>query len=116
MRFIVLPQALRIIIPPLGNTFNALLKTSSLASVISMEELLRRTEELVQVQFKVLEIFIVAALYYLVMTTVWGLIQERLEAHYARSLVPYGGRRDGEARAARLKRKMDAEILSHDAQ
>ena len=116
MRFIVLPQALRIIIPPLGNTFNALLKTSSLASVISMEELLRRTEELVQVQFKVLEIFIVAALYYLVMTTVWGLIQVRLEAHFSRSVVPYGGRRDADARAARLKQKMDAEILSHDAQ
>jgi polar amino acid transport system permease protein len=116
MRIIVLPQALRIIIPPLGNTFNALLKTSSLASVISLEELLRRTEELVQVQFKVLEIFIVAALYYLVMTTAWGFIQDRLEAHFSRSVAPRGGRRDGQDRAARLKQKMDAEILSHDAQ
>src|SRR5579863_1286042 len=78
MRVVVLPQALRIIVPPLGNTFNGLLKTSSLASVISMEELLRRTEELVQIQFKVIEIFIVAALYYLALTTVWGLIQERI--------------------------------------
>ena len=63
-----------------------------------------------------LEIFIVAALYYLVMTTVWGFIQERLETHFSRSVVPYGGRRDGEVRAARLKQKMDAEVLSHDAQ
>jgi polar amino acid transport system permease protein len=62
MRVVVMPQALRIIIPPLGNAFNGLMKTSSLASVISMEELLRRTELLIQVQFKVLEIFIVAAL------------------------------------------------------
>ena len=60
MRVVVMPQALRIIIPPLGNAFNGLMKTSSLASVISMEELLRRTELLIQVQFKVLEIFIVA--------------------------------------------------------
>ncbi|HLI13851.1 MAG TPA: amino acid ABC transporter permease [Alphaproteobacteria bacterium] len=115
MRVVVLPQALRIIIPPLGNTFNGLLKTSSLASVISMEELLRRTEELVQVQFKVLEIFIVAALYYLVMTTVWGLIQDRVEAHFSRSVVPVGGRGNGD-RSSRLRRKMDAEVLSHDAQ
>src|SRR5580658_7162110 len=86
MRLIIMPQALRIIIPPLGNAFNGLMKTSSLASVISMEELLRRTELLVQVQFKVLEIFIVAALYYLFLTTVWGLIQSRLEAYASRSV------------------------------
>ena len=62
MRLVVLPQAIRIIIPPLGNAFNGLMKTSSLASVISMEELLRRTELLIQVQFKVLEIFVDAAI------------------------------------------------------
>jgi polar amino acid transport system permease protein len=86
MRVIVMPQAMRIIIPPLGNAFNGLMKTSSLASVISLEELLRRTELLVQVQFKVLEIFIVAALYYLVLTTLWGFIQQRLEAYVSRSI------------------------------
>ena len=85
MRFVVLPQAMRIIIPPLGNAFNGLMKTSSLASVISMEELLRRTELLIQVQFKVLEIFVDAALFYLVLTTLWGFIQQRIEAYYARS-------------------------------
>ena len=41
-----------------------------------------------QVQFKVLEIFIVAALYYLFLTTVWGLIQSRLEAYASRSVTP----------------------------
>jgi polar amino acid transport system permease protein len=86
MRIVVMPQALRIMIPPLGNAFNGLMKTSSLASVISMEELLRRTELLIQVQFKVLEIFIVAALYYLVLTTLWGFVQQRLEAHFSRSV------------------------------
>lgn len=108
MRIVVMPQALRIIIPPLGNTFNALLKTSSLASVISMDELLRRTEVLIQVQFKVLEIFVVAALYYLVLTTLWGLIQVRLEAHFSRSVSPAGG--------TRLAAKVDKVILSQDAQ
>jgi len=87
MRIIVFPQAARIILPPMGNSFNGLMKTSSLASVISLEELLRRTELLVQVQFKVLEIFCVAALYYLVLTTLWGFIQQWLEAYASRSVV-----------------------------
>lgn len=115
MRIVVLPQAFRIIIPPLGNTFNGLLKTTSLASVISMEELLRRTEELIQIQFKVLEIFIVAALYYLVLTTIWGFIQERLEAHFSRSVTPMGGR-GGSFGGGAGAPKIDAVTLSHDAQ
>ena len=86
MRVVVLPQAFRIILPPLGNAFNGLMKTSSLASVISMEELLRRTELLVQVKFKVLELFCVAALYYLALTTLWGFVQNWLEARASRSL------------------------------
>ena len=85
MRLVVLPQALRIVIPPLGNAFNSLMKTSSLASVISADELLRRTEMLIQVQFKVLETFIVAALYYLALTTLWGFAQTALERYFARS-------------------------------
>jgi polar amino acid transport system permease protein len=112
MRVIIMPQAMRIIIPPVGNAFNGLMKTSSLASVISMEELLRRTELLVQVQFKVLEIFIVAALYYLIMTTVWGVIQHRLEAYASRSVAtPRATRRQTAAAGARAK----AGALSYDA-
>ncbi len=95
MRLVILPQALRIAIPPLGNAFNGLMKTSSLASVISMDELLRRTEMLIQVQFKVLEIFLVAALYYLAMTTVWGFVQAWLERTLARGTE----RTDGRTRA-----------------
>ena len=87
MRFVVLPQAMRIIIPPLGNAFNGLMKTSSLASVISMEELLRRTELLIQLQFKVLEIFVDTAVFYLVLTTIWGFIQRQIEAYYAKGYV-----------------------------
>lgn len=86
MRVIVLPQAARVIIPPLGNNFNGLLKTTSITSVISMEELLRRSQMLIQVDFRVLEIFVVAALYYLVMITAWGMAQRRLEAHFGRSV------------------------------
>ena len=68
-RTITWPQAFRIIIPPLGNSVNALLKTTSVTSVILMEELLRRTQILVQERFLVLELFAVAAIYYLLMTS-----------------------------------------------
>jgi polar amino acid transport system permease protein len=84
MRHVVMPQAFRIIIPPLGNSVNGLLKTTSVTSVISMEELLRRTQILIQEKFLVLELFLVAALYYLAMTTVWELVQRRLEARFGR--------------------------------
>ncbi|MEI6162627.1 MAG: amino acid ABC transporter permease [Roseococcus sp.] len=83
-RLIVWPQALRVIIPPLGNSVNGLLKTTSIASVISMDELLRRTQILVQERFMVLELFTVAALYYLVMTTLWDMVQRRLEKRFGR--------------------------------
>lgn len=88
MRLVVIPQALRIVVPPIGNTFNSLMKTSSLTSVISMDELLRRTEMLIQAQFRVLEIFADAALYYLLLTTVWGFIQRWIEHRLARATHP----------------------------
>jgi polar amino acid transport system permease protein len=109
MRVVVMPQALRIIIPPLGNAFNGLMKTSSLASVISMEELLRRTELLIQVQFKVLEIFVVAGLYYLLLTTLWGFVQHRLEAHFSRSVTDSNRSRQSAQPA------LSEVALSHDA-
>lgn len=88
MRIVVLPQAARVIIPPLGNNFNGLLKTTSITSVISMEELLRRGQMLIQVDFRVLEIFVVAALYYLAMISLWNVLQRKLEAHFGRSVAP----------------------------
>lgn len=84
MRIVVLPQATRVVVPPLGNQFLGMLKTSSLASAISMEELLRHAQELAQVEFRVLEVYCVAAIYYLVMTTLWGFVQRRIERHYDR--------------------------------
>jgi polar amino acid transport system permease protein len=90
MRLVILPQALRIIIPPLGNSVNGLLKTTSVTSVISMEELLRRTQVLIQERFMVLELFAVAALYYLVMTTAWDFVQRRIERRFGRAYVQAG--------------------------
>lgn len=85
MRYVIVPQAMRIIIPPLGNSVNSVLKTTSIASIISMDELLRRTQVLIQEKFLVLELFVVAAIYYLVMTSVWDLIQRRIERRFGRA-------------------------------
>lgn len=85
MRHITMPQAFKVIIPPLGNSVNGLLKTTSVTSVISMEELLRRTQVLIQERFMVLELFAVAAIYYLLLTTLWDLVQNRIEKRFGRS-------------------------------
>ncbi len=85
MVYVVLPQAARIVIPALGNSVNGLLKTTSVTSVISMEELLRSTQILIQEKFLVLELFTVAALYYLLMTSVWDVIQRRIEHRFGRA-------------------------------
>lgn len=85
IRFIILPQAMRLIIPSLGNSINGLLKTTSVTSVISMEELLRRSQVLIQEKFMVLELFLVAALYYLLLTSAWDFIQRRIERSYGRA-------------------------------
>jgi polar amino acid transport system permease protein len=88
MYYVILPQATRTIIPPLGTQFNGMLKTTSLASVISMEELMRSAQMLAQINFRVLEVYLVAALWYLVLVSIWGLIQTRIEAHYEKPFGP----------------------------
>lgn len=93
-RLIVMPQAFRIIIPTLGNSVNGLLKTTSIASVISTEELLRRGQILMQQRFEVLEVFCVIAIIYLVMTSGWDVVQRRLEAHFGRGYGLAPGRRE----------------------
>lgn len=88
MRYVIAPQAMRIIIPPLGNSVNSVLKTTSIASIISMEELLRRTQVLIQEKFLVLELFVVAAIYYLVMTSAWDFVQRRIERRFGKAYGP----------------------------
>ncbi|MBM7043763.1 MULTISPECIES: amino acid ABC transporter permease [Rhizobium] len=85
MRHIVMPQAFKVIIPPLGNSVNGLLKTTSVTSVISMEELLRRTQVLIQERFMVLELFAVAAIYYLLLTTLWDFFQNHIEKRFGQA-------------------------------
>lgn len=79
MRRIILPQAARVIIPPLGNEFNNMLKTTSIASVIGLFELTHATDLLGAPTFSVFELLILATLYYLLLTTLWGFVQSWIE-------------------------------------
>jgi ABC-type amino acid transport system permease subunit len=71
---------MRVIVPPTGNEFNAMLKNSSLASVISYNELLFTARGVYAQNFQVLELLVVASIWYLFFTTVWGVVQAELEA------------------------------------
>jgi polar amino acid transport system permease protein len=84
MRRIVLPQAARVIVPPLGNEFNNMLKTTSLLVIISVPELYVIFSRKQGNYFAPFEFFLAAAIWYLLLTTIWGLIQTRIEARLGR--------------------------------
>ncbi len=79
MRFIILPQAIRRILPPLGNQFVYMLKMSSLISVIGLAELTRRANELVVSEYRPLEIYSFLVLEYLVLIIIVSYLVRRLE-------------------------------------
>ena len=79
MRHVLLPQAARIVIPPLGNEFNLMMKSTSLLSVIGLQEMFLTAQSINSATFKTFEIFLVAACYYLALTTVWSIIQRAIE-------------------------------------
>lgn len=85
MRLVILPQAARVVVPPLGNEFITMLKQTSLLSIIGVTELFRTSSDINSADFRTFEIFFVAAIWYLLLTTAWSLIQGRIEAHLARS-------------------------------
>ena len=70
MRFVILPQAIRSILPALGNQLVYMLKMSSLVSVIGMQELTRKANELVVTEYRPLEIYTILVLEYLVLILV----------------------------------------------
>jgi polar amino acid transport system permease protein len=84
MRFVVLPQALRIIIPPIGNQFIGMLKLSALVSVIGVQELLLVADQTASGNFRYIETLTAAGLYYLALTTVFMVIQSMIERSFRR--------------------------------
>jgi polar amino acid transport system permease protein len=84
MRRIVLPQAMRVIIPPTGNETISMLKNSSLVYVIAVTELLYSVQLIYSVTYQQIPLLIVASIWYLAATTVLSIGQYYLERHYGR--------------------------------
>ncbi|WP_339131423.1 amino acid ABC transporter permease [Streptomyces sp. f51] len=81
---IVIPQAMRVIVPPTGNEFINMLKTSSLVYAVTYNELLRSTSAIGSTSYAVMEMLFVASIWYLAMTSVFSVFQYYLERYYAR--------------------------------
>lgn len=84
MRWVVLPQAARIVLPPVANFGIALLKDTSVASIISAPELMLRARDLASSSFQPMEVFLLAAAIYLAMSLPISLLVRRLEIRFAR--------------------------------
>lgn len=85
MRRIILPQALRLAVPPLANQFIITLKDSSLASVIAIRELVLQARQLSASHFRTMEFLLIAAIYYLIMTGALTVVAHWLEKRLGRS-------------------------------
>ncbi len=82
---IIFPQALRVIIPPIGNQTISMLKTTSLVSVVAAQDLLTRAQNIYARNFLIIELLIVASIWYLVMTTIASAIQLVIESRLGKS-------------------------------
>jgi polar amino acid transport system permease protein len=96
LRKVVLPQAARVVIPPLGNQFIGMLKLTSVVSVIAVPELLLISNQAASASFQYLEALTAAAVYYLALTSILMLVQGRLES--------WAGRKAQRAATARVRR------------
>lgn len=93
LRRIVLPQAMRVIIPPVGNEVISMVKLTSVASVIQYAEMLRNAQTIYYANARVIELLIVAAIWYLVVVTLLSIGQHFLERHFARGRGDRHGKR-----------------------
>jgi polar amino acid transport system permease protein len=84
LRRIVLPQAMRVIIPPTGNEAISMLKLTSLVSVIAAQDLLTKAQQIYSRNFLVVELLIVVSIWYLALTTIASIAQHYLEKRFAR--------------------------------
>jgi polar amino acid transport system permease protein len=101
MRRVILPQAMRVIIPPMGNETISMLKTTSLVSVISANELMTNTQILYSQNFLVIPLLLVASIWYIVFTTLFTIGQHYLEAYFGRG---FGDRETAAAEKRAMKR------------
>ena len=83
MRRIVLPQAARVIVPPLGNEFNSMMKTTSLLAFIGVYELFQDADVHYSNSFRPVEYFLAVAVWYLLLTSIWTVVQAQIERKLA---------------------------------
>ena len=88
MRRIVLPQAMRVVIPPAGNQFIDLMKATAMVAFIAGGDLLTRTQQIYSMNFLVIPLLVVASLWYLALTTLATVGQHFLERRFSRSITP----------------------------
>jgi polar amino acid transport system permease protein len=88
LRRIVLPQAMRVIIPPTGNETISMLKTTSLASVIAVGDLFTQVQLIYGGNLQQIPLLVVASIWYLVLTSVLSVAQYFIERRYSRGAVP----------------------------
>ncbi|MET9394851.1 amino acid ABC transporter permease [Streptomyces sp. NPDC006624] len=111
MRRIVLPQAMRVIIPPMGNETINMLKMTALVSVISAHDLMSNIQDVYAQNYQVIPMLVVASLWYLALVTVLGVPQAYLERRYGRGTAraqhvsPLRRLLGGAVRPARVKKK-----------
>lgn len=94
LRRVILPQAMRVVIPPTGNQVISMLKSTALVSVLAISDLLYSTQIIYALNYKVIPLLIVACVWYLAMTTVLTAVQTRVEEHYGRGFNPRRSRRN----------------------
>jgi polar amino acid transport system permease protein len=90
LRRIVMPQAMRVIVPPVGNEFIGMVKLTSLASVIQYAEILHSAQNIYYANSRVIELLIVAAIWYLVVVTILSLLQGRIEKYFSKGVAAAG--------------------------
>ncbi|WP_250973151.1 amino acid ABC transporter permease [Agrobacterium rosae] len=84
MQRIILPQAIRIMLPPLGNQMNGMFKATSLLYLIAVPEMLFIADAINSVTFKTFEVYLGVSIYYLALTTAWSFVQAALEKRYSK--------------------------------
>lgn len=84
LRRVILPQAARVSVPPLANSFISLLKDTSLAATITMTEMFQTAQQITALYYEPLLLYIEAALFYLLFSTVLSNLQRRLEKRFER--------------------------------
>jgi polar amino acid transport system permease protein len=107
MRLVVLPQSMRVIIPPMGNETISMLKTTSLVSVISGTDLMTNIQQAYAQNFKTIPLLIVASIWYLLLTSIMSVGQHYLEEHYGKG---FGAVKAGRAEKRAAKREAKHEF------